>query len=191
MPTDVRDLPPMSTTCLTRLCPPITATPEDVVTLRPLRSGDCAAVLAVFAGLGARSRERRFLTAKPRLTARDLRQLTAVDDRDHVALVAEAGPEGRPIGVARFVRETHDDESADVAVAVVDAWQSRGVGTMLATALAERARRLGIRRFTLVTSVDNDGVRRLLERAPGPVVRFAGDEHTAEYAVSLVEDGRR
>lgn len=53
------------------------------VELRPLGRGDAAAVRAVFARMGARSRELRFLTHKPRLTDGEGQALTRVDGRDH------------------------------------------------------------------------------------------------------------
>ena len=46
------------------------------VRIRPLVDGETAPVLAVFAGLRARSRELRFLAPKLRLTPTDLRALT-------------------------------------------------------------------------------------------------------------------
>lgn len=150
-----------------------------------MESGDTAAVLEIFAGLGPRSRELRFLTAKPRLTALDLRQLTAVDETDHVALLAVSAGNGRPVGVARFVRDPHDARSADVAVAVIDAWQNRGVGMRLASALTQRAREVGVRRFTLVMSRENEAAARLLHRAPGRVERLAIDLQTVEFALHL------
>ena len=44
-------------------------------------------LLDIFAGVGPRSRELRFMAPKLRLTAADLRQLTDVDGHHHVALV--------------------------------------------------------------------------------------------------------
>jgi RimJ/RimL family protein N-acetyltransferase len=155
------------------------------VELRPLERGDTGAVLEVFAGLGPRSRQLRFLTSKPRLTSADLRQLTAVDHHDHVALLAVSGPHGRPIGIARFVRDRVHPNDADVAVAVVDAWQGRGVGTLLADALVRRARVAGVHRFTLVMAAHNDGALRLLSRCSGQIERLALDGETAEFAVTL------
>jgi hypothetical protein len=70
------------------------------VRIRPLEDGESGPVLAVFEGLGARSRELRFMAPKVRLTATDLCHLTHVDGVDRVALVAEL-PDGRPIGIAR------------------------------------------------------------------------------------------
>jgi len=155
------------------------------VVLRPLEPGETEPVLEVFSGLGPRSRELRFLAAKPRLTAADLRQLTAVDHRDHVAVLALSAQDRRPVGVARFVRDPEDPTSADVAVAVVDAWQGRGVGTRLATALVERAREVGVRRFTLVMSRENEAAARLLHRVQGEVHRLDIGVETAEFAVDL------
>jgi RimJ/RimL family protein N-acetyltransferase len=168
------------------------ATPRPLasaVELRSLERGDRSCLLEIFAGLSPRSRQLRFLTPKPRLTGGDLRQLTAVDHHDHVAVVAISRSTGRPIGVGRFVREPGQPGSADVALAVVDAWQNRGVGTLLAQALAQRAREVGVRRFTLVMHPDNQAVLRMLHRLGGVVTRLAHDPETLELAVTL--DGER
>jgi RimJ/RimL family protein N-acetyltransferase len=175
----------MSVTCLVRPCDPDPWTDHSAVVLRPLERGDTGAVLEIFAGLGPRSRQLRFLAAKPRLTSADLRQLTAVDHHDHVAILAVSTAEDRPIGVARFVRESGDPESADVAVAVVDDWQGRGVGTMLASGLVRRALEVGVRRFTMVMAPHNQGAVRLLHRASGEIERLAIDDEVAEFALTL------
>lgn len=175
----------MSAACLAVPCEPGPSSYHPTVELRTLRAGDSRAVLEVFAGLGPRSRELRFLTAKPRLTSADLRQLTDVDHPDHVAVLAVSA--GRAIGVARFVRDREDPHSADVAVAVVDAWQDRGVGTMLADELVRRALEAGVRRFTMIMAPHNEGAVRLLHRVPGDIERLAIDEETAEFAITLSE----
>jgi len=158
---------------------------SEAVCLRPLERGDTATVLEVFSGMGPRSRELRFLSPKTWLTESDLRQLADVDDRNHVALVAWSDHDHSPIGIARFVRDHAVLESADVAVAVPDAWQKRGVGTMLLDALLRRAAEVGIRRLTLVTAPDNRAILRLLARAPGTVSRLHVGRGATEYAVSL------
>jgi GNAT superfamily N-acetyltransferase len=164
----------MSVRCAARPCEPEFLSHDPAVELRPLEPGDTGAVSEVFAGLGPRSRELRFLTPKPRLTGADLRQLTAVDHHDHVAILALDN--GRPIGVARFVRDQARPDSADVAVAVVDASQNRGVATMLTEALVHRAREVGVRRFTLIMARDNEAAMRLLGRAPGVVESLEVEE---------------
>jgi RimJ/RimL family protein N-acetyltransferase len=146
--------------------------------------GDELTVLQVFDQLGPRSREQRFLTAKPRLTGADLRALTDVDGYDHVALVAREA-DGRPIGIARFVRDAGDPVTAEVAVTVVDAWQGQGVGTRLAEALTQIARELGIVRISLVMAHDNDAAARLMHRVAGEVTRTGWDNGSVEFEVAL------
>ncbi len=158
------------------------------VHIRPLEDGETGPVLGVFDGLRARSRELRFMSPKFRLTVTDLCHLTHVDGRDRVALVAEL-PDGRPIGIARFVRSDTDSSAADVAVAVVDRWQRRGIGRRLARALAEYAASVGVRRFTVDMMRENTGALRLMHHA-GDVRPVSLDEHSAEYEVTLsVEAG--
>ena len=128
------------------------------VTVRPLRHGETAVVQAVFDALGPESRLRRFGGAKNVLTRADLDVLARVDATHHV-LVAYA--DGEPIGIARLVRE---DDAAEVAFEVADAWQSRGVGTLLVERLAADARAAGIRRFTADVAPDNLPSKALLRR---------------------------
>lgn len=178
----------MNTATLTRVAIPAlsAATPGDVE-LQVLEPGDSVAVLGVFDGMGPRSRELRFLVPKPRLSAAELRRFTAVDQRDHVAFLATSARDHRPIGIARFIRDRHDPESADVAVDIVDVWQNRGVGTTLLGALAQRAREVGVRRFTVVLSPGNEPALRLLHRSGGRVTRIGSDRWSTEYVVSLAE----
>jgi GNAT superfamily N-acetyltransferase len=128
------------------------------VTVRPLRNGETAAVQAVFDALGPESRLRRFGGAKNVLSSADLELLSRVDANHHV-LVACA--DGEPIGIARLVRE---DDTAEVAFAVADVWQSRGVGTLLVERLAADARAAGITRFVADIAPDNLPSRALLRR---------------------------
>ena len=153
--------------------------------LRPLERGDRSSLLEILSGMGPRSRQRRFLTPKPRLTEGELRRLTEVDQRDHVAIVAVSARTGRPVGIGRFIRENDRTDSADVAMAVVDAWQNRGVGALLARALSRRAREVGVRRFTLLTQRDNRAVLRLLDGGPGDIARLDDDPAILELAISL------
>jgi RimJ/RimL family protein N-acetyltransferase len=154
------------------------------VRIRPLEDGETGPVLDVFAGLRPRSRELRFMTPKYTLTSTDLRHLTQIDGHDRVALVAET-PDGCAVGVARFVRDPGDADSADMAIAVVDGWQSRGIGTQLAEALSECARDLAVRRFTVLMHPDNTGAFRLMERSNGDIRPLALDDQSAEYEITL------
>ena len=136
------------------------------VLIRPIRADDKRMLSDGLRRLSEDSVQRRFLTPKRSFSRAELRYLTEVDGRDHVALVAEypAEPVRRLIAVARFVRLADDPEAADVAITVADDWQRRGLGSLLTEQLAEQARRLGIRRFTATMASDNLPAHRLMRR---------------------------
>ena len=131
------------------------------VTIRPLRRGETDVVQRVFDQLGPRSRQLRFGGAKTSLSAAELDQLTLLDGRRH-ALVAFAGQ--APIGIARLVRDADDPATAEVAFAVADDWQGRGVGTALLERLAADARAAGVTRLRAFVHAENRRSLRLLRR---------------------------
>src|SRR4029078_13427511 len=83
----------------------------DDLTIRPLRDGDTQTVAALFERMGARSRERRFCGAKPRLSDVDLANLARVD-ADHHVLVGYFDGDPDPVGIARLVRSGRSAEGA-------------------------------------------------------------------------------
>jgi len=136
------------------------------VLLRPINPDDKGMLSEGLRRLSPQSAQRRFLTPKRSFSRAELRYLTEVDGRDHVALVAEypCHPERRLIAVARFVRLQDDPEAAEVAVTVADEWQNRGLGSMLGKHLAHSARNRGIRRFTATMASENRPAHRLMAR---------------------------
>jgi RimJ/RimL family protein N-acetyltransferase len=134
------------------------------VRIRPVEPGDAPRLEAALARLSAESIRRRFLAAKPALSAAELRYLTEVDGSEHIALVAVLDREPEQIAaVARCVRTEPGGETAEFAIVVGDELHGRGLGTALATALAQRARAAGIRRFVATTLAENDAVQHLIE----------------------------
>ena len=117
--------------------------------IRPIRPDDKGMLSDGLRRLSPQSAQRRFLTPKRSFSRAELRYLTEVDGRDHVALVAEypVDPIRRLIAVARFVRLHDDPEAAEIAVTVADEWQGRGLGSLLGKHLAHAARNRNIRRF--------------------------------------------
>ncbi len=134
--------------------------------IRPIRPNDKGMLSDGLRRLSPQSAQRRFLTPKRSFSRAELRYLTEVDGRDHVALVAEypADPTRRLIAVARFVRLQDDPEAAEVAVTVADEWQGRGLGSLLGRHLAHSARNRGIRRFTATMQSDNAPAHRLMAK---------------------------
>ena len=132
--------------------------------IRPIRAGDAARVAAAFESFSERTRYQRFLAPKPRLSSSELRYLTDVDQRRHVALAAVNPADGAFVGIARYATAPGEHETADVAVVVADAWQGTGIGTRLMRELVARAAANGIARLTGVTLQGNSAARALLRR---------------------------
>lgn len=144
--------PPAHTTARPR---EITLRSGDRVLVRPIRADDGRLLLDGFQHLSPESRYRRFFAATPTLRSAQLRYLTRVDHKAHEAIVAIDPRTGAGLGVARFIRSREDPAAAEVAVAVIDEWHGRGLGTALLHELAERAREEGVERFSAHVLAEN------------------------------------
>lgn len=130
--------------------------------IRPIQPGDKAALAAAVDQSSNGAVYRRFLNPHGRLTATELRYLTEVDHRDHEALLAVVPGTDKSVGVARYVRDRERRDSAEIAVAVLEPWQGRGVGKALLHRLANRAADEGITEFTALMLSGNRPMRSLL-----------------------------
>ena len=150
--------------------------------VRPLRHGDVRTVMAVFERLGEHSRRARFNGAKPCLTRDDLRQLATIDSSHH-ALVAYVEGDPHPVAIARLVR--NDRESAEIAFAVADSYQHRGIGSALAAELLTDARTAGITEITALASSDNPAALALIRRTANVLdVSLEGPELSIRAAIA-------
>ena len=160
-----------------------------VVLIRQVQSGDAPLLADGFARLSAESRQLRFLTGKANLTPAELRYFTEIDHHDHEALGALNPVDGRGLGVARYIRDAHDQEGAEVAVTVIDDWQRRGLATELLNRLADRGRQEGIRHFTALVSAENAAVVGLLQDNRTGVHVTERESGTVEYQITLPPRG--
>jgi GNAT superfamily N-acetyltransferase len=134
--------------------------------IRPIRPEDKGMLADGLRRLSPESAQRRFLTPKRSFSRAELRYLTEVDGRNHVALVAEypCYPVRRLIAVGRFVIDQADPDAAEIAVTVADEWQGRGLGSLLGTHLAHLARNRDVRRFTATMASENRPAHRLMAK---------------------------
>ena len=134
------------------------------ILIRPIRADDKRFLEDGLRQLSDESVHRRFLSPKRSFSRSELRYLTEVDGRDHVALVAEypGEPVRRLIAVGRFIRLPDDPAAAEAAIVVADDFQQRGVGSLMAERLAASARSLDIERFTATMASDNVPAQRLM-----------------------------
>jgi len=137
---------------------PVSARDGTGFLLRPVLPGDAER----FKSDGSFSREtlyRRYQGGAP--TAAQLDYLFEVDYVDHFVWVVTACADGPVIADARFIRDEDDPRSAEVALTVADAYQNRGIGTLLLSALAVAARVDGIERLHARVLADNPPARAL------------------------------
>jgi len=145
------------------------------VHVRPIRPDDAAAHRAFFARQSEESVYFRFFGPRSELSDREVTHFTTVDYHDRMAFVAFLRDD--MIAIGRYDRHSGGD-AAEVAFAVADDHQGRGLATLLLEYLATYAATKGITRFTADTLIDN---RRMLE-----VFQDAGfkrESRSIEYGV--------
>ena len=142
------------------------------VALRPVVPEDRARLAEGFEELSRESRRLRFLGSVSTLNEAQLRYLTEVDHRDHVAWGALdlTDPDAPGFGVGRFIRLADPNgagEGADVAefsLTVLDTAQGLGVGQLLLAVLAVVAPTVGVSTLRGVVSRENERMSRWMFR---------------------------
>ena len=115
--------------------------------VRPVLPQDCGPLGAMFGRLSRMAHYNRFHGARSRLSDAELRTMTQVDYRRHMAVVitterADTGHE-LVVGDARYVVEPQGGR-AEFAVVIENAWQRMGLGARALGALVNAARRSGL-----------------------------------------------
>ncbi|HEY4428101.1 MAG TPA: GNAT family N-acetyltransferase [Solirubrobacteraceae bacterium] len=131
------------------------------VYVRQLRAEDRQLYSDAVAGLSPRSRYLRFAAPVPRISESLLDQMMDLDGDRQVAYAALVPDGSAIVGVARFVRMPGDPRAAEVAIAVADAWQGRGIGSLLLATVIERAGRSGLSCLKATTLSENRWATRL------------------------------
>lgn len=128
--------------------------------LRPVLPEDRGRLQAGLLLMSAESRYRRFFSPQRRLDEEQLRYSTEVDQENHVAWIAlDPSSAGLPgIGIARFIQMKEQPATAEVAFAVIDAWQGRGLGSALLAILYLTAQKRGITTLRAVVLIENSAM---------------------------------
>jgi GNAT superfamily N-acetyltransferase len=115
------------------------------VTVRAIRPEDAEGLQGYMRGLSGETRRSRFLGAVSELSPLQLDRLTRLNGLNELALIAFAGA-GEAAMVAEAIQVTAPESGrCEIALSVADAWQGRGLGTLLLRDIECRARRLGAR----------------------------------------------
>jgi len=137
--------------------------------------------MGLFERMSERSRRARFNGAKPCLNRSELRRLASIDPDRH-ALVAYAEGDPEPVAIARLVR---DGRSAEVAFAVADDYQQRGIGSALVAELVADAQAAGISEITALVARDNSAALAIVRRVARVLaVCFDGPDLTIRAAIA-------
>jgi predicted CoA-binding protein/ribosomal protein S18 acetylase RimI-like enzyme len=164
--------------------------------LRPVRADDEPALRDLFGGLDPTSQAFRFFVGAADLD-RAAETMAKVDYEDRYGLLATRGPGDRPVGHGIYI-ETSEGE-AEVAFAVADELQGRGLGTIMLAHLAEAAEENGIETFVaevlpqnhrMIDMFRESGFRVEIESSPGGL-RVAFPTSLSEDAIARFEDRDR
>jgi RimJ/RimL family protein N-acetyltransferase len=88
--------------------------------------------------------------------------LAEVDYVDHFVWVM-TDLDGNPVADARFVRDDHHPEVAEIAFTVADTYQGHGIGSFLIAALSVAARVAGVEKFSGRMLADNLAMRTIMD----------------------------
>lgn len=115
------------------------------VSIRPVRSGDRAAIAAMVDRLSMQTRQYRFFYPLHTLPEKMLERFTHAEPASEMTLVAHALVDGADtiVGMANYVVEQAGNR-AEYAVVVDDHWHGRGIARRLLRTLEQRASQAGI-----------------------------------------------
>ncbi len=155
------------------------------VMIRALRPTDVEELVDGFEQLSSDSRYLRFFTPLHTLSESMLERFVHPDQVDHVAIGAIDPstdlPEG--IGVVRAFRSIDDSTAAEFAVAVIDDYHSRGLGSLLLDVLGVACARVGITVLTAEVLSTNTAMLALVDRREGTRAPVLGDASVTEVRI--------
>ena len=155
--------------------------------VRPIRQDDAEHIRSFFERMGPESRYYRFFRVKNTLEPKEIEHFTNVDYHDRMALVALQDDE--MIAVGRYDRLGSHPELAEVAFAVVDAHQGRGLGTMLLDLLTGYARARGVTGFRAYVLGENRQMMRVFRNSGYELTRtIDSGVFTVDFPVEPSED---
>ena len=155
------------------------------VVIRPIRSGDAAGLSAFIEGLSAHSRHLLFLGGIARLREEELQRVCSPDTVHDMAYVAIPHHDERQVGICRYASSQPPCDEAEISVAVADAWQHKGLATLLLRRLIEHARQHGVKRLYSMDAATNHRMRRLARHLGFSEARDPADVRQVIYSMQL------
>src|ERR1700761_1408172 len=143
------------------------------VEIRTARPGDFDAVRDMHAVMSPDNFYLRFFSMSPMAAEQEARRVCREPSPDHAALLAVL--DGEVVGCGSYERAGTGSTSAEIALAVADDVQNRGVGTLLLEHLISLARGRGFRAFIAETMAENALMLQVIADAGLPTHRALAD----------------
>jgi RimJ/RimL family protein N-acetyltransferase len=153
--------------------------------IRALRPEDREHMMSAVQRISGQSLYRRFFGPKRHFTERELSFFLNVDFSKHVALVAvvRENEQEAIIGGGRYV--VSKSGQAEIAFAVVDEYQGRGIGNALLRHLVTIARQAGLRELVAEVLSENQPMLKVFEKSGLPI-RRTHEGRIVHVALALV-----
>lgn len=147
------------------------------VTVRPVKPVDERRIQEHFYSLSEDDVIARFFHDKTRFLQEEMEEVSQIDyvnDLTLVALVGEFGF-GRVVGVGEYLVDP-DTNVAEIAFSINNAYQHKGLGSVLLKKLSSAARENGIAGLVAYVAPNNHGMIKLFNQLPYPVATSFDDE---------------
>ena len=145
------------------------------VTIRAIRPDDKGLLIDALSKVSPQSLYLRLFSGKRNFSDDEMKQITAVDFVNIVALVAVLDKDGldKIVGGGRYIRigSSGTGQSAEVAFLIDDAYQGLGIGSRIFKHLVAIARESGITHFEAEVLPSNAAMLRLFARSGRPVAK--------------------
>jgi acetyl coenzyme A synthetase (ADP forming)-like protein len=156
---------------------------------RPVRAEDADELARFYSDLSLESRVFRFFAAVANADS-SIEQMVHVDYTSSYGLVAVAGANPQVVGHAMYVGM--EPRKAELALAVADEYQGRGVGTILLGQLAEAAAAAGFEMLDAMVRPENHRMLQMLRESGFPLhTRSEPGELHAELPTKIGPQGLR
>ncbi len=140
--------------------------------LRPIQPTDHHHLEKHFYSLSQQAVGYRFRRAMKILERRAVLDLVNIDYKNHMAFVVVLveGETETILATSRYI-VNNTDNSAEIALAILDPWQRRGLGSRLLRALTDHARKAKLTSLLAYVDPANIGMTRAIERSGEPWTR--------------------
>jgi acyl-CoA synthetase (NDP forming)/GNAT superfamily N-acetyltransferase len=157
--------------------------------IRPSVPGDLDALREFFHQLSSESKRRRFFSAADPAESLLVRQCDSSNPRAQLTLIVSRVVEGASRIIATGSYVARDEASAEVAFAVDDEFQGKGLGGLLLERLALLAARHGFVRFWALTMLGNQMMLETFRQSGFPIHSKIEDESVEiDFSVAPSED---